>query len=167
MRVFVTTAPRKKPTLRFTLDSLLGAGFTDIAVRSGLTAFTNWFGCLQEGACLGEQFAIAQDDILVSRGLAGFIGEVDGVASYYRSPKPGWGACFYVLSPDSAEKLAQLQWHSDREIDTFVYQSCKRLSIPFWQPECSYVLHVGETSTLGDGLTNTGWRQALDFREEA
>lgn len=167
MRVFVTTAPRKTPTLAVTLGSLAEAGFQDIAVRSGIGAFSNWFGCLREGAASGEQFAIAQDDILVARGLARLAEyQIAGVVSYYRCPKPGWGACFYVFAPEAAEQLCQQEWESDRNIDAFVYHSCRRRGIPFWQPDASYVLHVGETSTLGDDLKCAGWRQALSFRDE-
>jgi hypothetical protein len=186
------TAPRPRPTLGRTLQSLRGAGWPechvfDDARRAG--AWPNWISAL--GTLLArhpdaQAYMLVQDDALFCRCLRPYLEATLWPASRlalcspycpapYRKPKRGWhpenhgwslvGAVCWVLPPQAARAIvAELgDVRAKARIDARVGRWALRTGRSVWYHTPSLVQHDGVgNSALGD--RNTGrLRVAADF----
>jgi hypothetical protein len=124
----MTTAPRERPTLRQTLQSLADAGWNDLRLfaepkseipeefsqlavswRDGrLGAFPNWFLGLSELAMrdpLADAYFLCQDDVLFARGLRSYL-----EARLWPAPRLG---VVSVYSPASQSSRGPDGFHID------------------------------------------------------
>lgn len=184
----VTTFPRNPPTLPKTLASLDSAGFSSLQTHPG-TGHPRHDWQTASAALLASTDAplmlVAQDDILICRGLAGRLERLAwpqnvGCLSLYAPDRyaeiaraPGfrvtgntWGACA-LLFPRAVlqaiiESPVYREWPTDRQIDSAVGAAVEALGLEFWYLWPSAVQHVGDKSTLCE-FSAAGWRQASSF----
>jgi len=180
--VFVTSCPRREPTLQRTVESLARAGWPDVSVtfdaeRRG--SLTNFVRALRLATLKPSQrILIAQDDVQFAPNLRDHLDAIPnwptGVVSLWLPmshqptgnkwwqlnegdlPRKAYGALAYVLGFGLA---CEIQGHAlakpelpPNKTDLFVGRFCKQYGVPYWYPSRSYCQHIGRTSTISEGV---------------
>lgn len=197
----MTTCPLRQQYLELTLHSLEAAGFpTPKIISDGPSIEMPRMGpkstfkrALHAGVRNRMPFVVVQDDVLVSKGLHGYLehGNIPatGILSLYSSakrepdergwhrqefdtsgPTPPWylgfGACGYLFKPTVAADYLASDYQMQRNdmIGPSLAEFCCKQGIPYWLHSPSFVQHIGEES-VRSGIPVTAERKAGNFLE--